>query len=123
MLAKYFIASIFTFLICCFRSCKQIINVLANVKIHNLIVEVWSNMAFFINIYFFSFSKTNPPVAILIHQSTSALKEMSSESKGTAYLAQTIGSAFSSLLMTSVSLFLVPKIHRFLSVLEWCSPI
>lgn len=103
MLAKYFRASICTFLIQCFRSYKQI-NVLTNVKIHNLIVvEVWSNITFFINIYFFSFSKTDPPLVILIHQRTSALKKTSSESKSTAYLAQAIGSAFSSVLMTLMS--------------------
>lgn len=92
---------IFTFLIWCFRSQKQI-NVLTNVEIHNLIVEVWSNMTFFINIYFFSFLKTDPPGLILIHQCTSALKETSSESKGLAYLPQTIGSAFRSVLMSSI---------------------
>jgi len=49
---------------------------------------------------------------------TFALTGTSSESRGTAYLAQAIESAFSSVLMPSVLQFLVPKTHRLLSHLH-----
>lgn len=75
-----------------------------------------------------SFRPTVPIISLYLHAQltvqnglsalmigTSALIGTSSESRGTANLAQTIASAFTSVLKPSILQFLVPKIHRFLS--------